>query len=226
FQDLVEANIRYLPLYPDESNCIFNETLLTQTESVFTDLLPEYTALCNVIKVIDIPASFENNVLNIAMNAEQSKALAYISRASDVNLSFLEDEKAEKPQKDTDIHWQWRLLNAERIAALLDPHRFGVKAMYLFGSVKNASARADSDINLLIHFLGNGAQMAELKAWLEGWSQSLAQINFLRTGHKSKGLLDVRIITDEDIQNKSVFARKINAVTDAARPLPIGTHLK
>lgn len=79
FQDLVEANIRYLPLYPDEDKCIFNETLLTETESVFTDLLPEYTALCNVIKVIDIPKIFNGEVLNIAMNAEQGKALAFIS---------------------------------------------------------------------------------------------------------------------------------------------------
>ncbi|MCD6092216.1 MAG: hypothetical protein J7J72_12030 [Bacteroidales bacterium] len=226
FQDLMEANIRYLPLYPDESPCIFNETLLTQTESVFADLLPEYTALCNVIKVIDIPATFENNVLNIAMNAKQGKALAYIGGTNDETLSFIEKEQAAKLQNDTEIHWQWRLLNAERIAALLDPKRFGVKAIYLFGSVKNASAKADSDINLLIHFLGNKTQRGELMAWLEGWSQSLAQINFSRTGHKSKGLLDVHIICDEDIKNKTVFARKINAVTDAARPLPLGTQLK
>lgn len=78
FQDLVEANILYLPLYPDEGKCIFNEPLLTETESVFTDLLPEFTALCNVIKVIDIPKNFSGELLNIAMNAEQGKALAFI----------------------------------------------------------------------------------------------------------------------------------------------------
>ena len=79
FQDLVEANIRYLPLYPDEDKCIFNESILTETESILTDLLPEYTALCNVIKVIDIPKIFDGNILNIAMNATQEKALAYVS---------------------------------------------------------------------------------------------------------------------------------------------------
>lgn len=79
FQDLVEAGIRYLPLYPDEDECIFNEAILSETESIFTDLLPEYTALCNVIKVIDIPKTFEGNTLNIAMNAVQGKALAFIS---------------------------------------------------------------------------------------------------------------------------------------------------
>ena len=223
FQDLIEANIRYLPLYPDENICIFNESFLTETESVFTDLLPEFTSLCNVIKVIDIPSSFNGRVLNIAMNSSQNKALAYITQVSEVNPSFVEEEKKAKTPNDMDIHWQWRLLNIERMASLLDPKLFGVKALYLFGSVKNANAKAESDINILIHFSGSPAQLIELKAWLKGWSQSLAQINFLRTGYKCNELLDVHFIRDEDIKNKSVFARKINAVTDAARPLPVGT---
>jgi predicted nucleotidyltransferase len=223
FQDLVESNIRYLPLYPDESNCIFNETFLMETQSVFTDLIPEYTALCHVIRVIDIPATFNGKVLNVAMNSSQNKALAYITQASELNPSFIEEEKKAKTPNDMDIHWQWRLLNVERMASLLNPKHFGVKAMYLFGSVKNANAKAESDINLLIHFSGSNAQLNELKAWLAGWSQSLAQINFLRTGFKCKELLDVHFISDDDIKKKSVFARKINAVTDAARPLPLGT---
>lgn len=78
FQDLVEANIRYLPLYPDEGTCIYNEAFLTESESIFSDLLPEYTALCNVIKVIAISKIFEGGVLNVAMNAKQGKALAFV----------------------------------------------------------------------------------------------------------------------------------------------------
>ena len=46
--------------------------------------------------------------------------------------------------------------------------------------------------------------------------------NFLKTGFKSDGLLDVHIVTDEDIQNRTSFAVKIDALTDAARPLEIG----
>ena len=48
-------------------------------------------------------------------------------------------------------------------------------------------------------------------------------MNYLRTGYRSKGLLDVQIITDEDIANKSSWALKIDAATDAARPLPMKT---
>jgi hypothetical protein len=49
----------------------------------------------------------------------------------------------------------------------------------------------------------------------------LAEMNYLRTGYSTDGLLDVHIITDEDVANKTSYAVKIGAVTDAARPLPL-----
>ena len=36
-----------------------------------------------------------------------------------------------------------------------------------------------------------------------------------------EGLLDVHIVTDEDIARKTSYAVKIGAVTDAARPLAL-----
>ena len=119
----------------------------------------------------------------------------------------------------TDEHWRWRYRMAERIAARLDPQRFGVKAFYLIGSTKNAAAGAASDIDLLLHFTGTAAQRQELTLWLEGWSECLAEMNFLRTGYQCGGLLDVHIVTDEDIAEKSGFAIKITAITDRAHEL-------
>jgi hypothetical protein len=112
---------------------------------------------------------------------------------------------------------------AERLASELDPARFGVKDAWVFGSTKNATAGPGSDIDMLFHFEGDEAQREALLAWLEGWSLSLAEINYLRTGYRSRGLLDARLITDEDIANRTSFAVKIGAVTDPARRLPIGT---
>jgi pyruvate,water dikinase len=76
---------------------------------------------------------------------------------------------------------------------------------------------------VLIHFQGSQTQRQELLAWLEGWSLALAEVNYLRTGHRTVGLLDVHLITDEDIRNRSSYALKIGAVSDAARPLAMGT---
>ncbi|HUT77380.1 MAG TPA: hypothetical protein VM285_06825 [Polyangia bacterium] len=47
-------------------------------------------------------------------------------------------------------------------------------------------------------------------------------MNFLCTGYRTDGLLDVHVITDEDFERRSTFAVKISAVTDAARPLEPG----
>jgi hypothetical protein len=116
-------------------------------------------------------------------------------------------------------HWRWRHRMAEALAAQIDPDRFGVVAMYLLGSTKNANAGPESDIDILIHFRGTESQQKELTAWLQGWSLCLSEINYLLTGHKTKGLLDIHIITDLDIRNRTSFAVKIGAVTDAATPL-------
>ena len=125
-------------------------------------------------------------------------------------------------QAGNDVHWRWRLQAAEDIAAQIDPQRFGVNNFYVFGSSNNATAGPESDIDLLVHFQGNETQQRELFTWLEGWSLSLAEANYLRTGYKINGLLDVHLVTDEDIRNRTGYASKIGAVTDAARPLPIG----
>jgi predicted nucleotidyltransferase len=111
---------------------------------------------------------------------------------------------------------------AQRIAALIDPERFGVKAVYVFGSTKNGTAGPASDLDLLLHVESDGSRRRELTLWLDGWSQSLAETNYLRTGYRTEGLLDVHFVTDEDIARGDSFASKIGAVTDAARPLPLG----
>jgi len=160
------------------------------------------------------------------MNGETGKAIALLdepSELTDDTEHLISDTKIGGNQKD--IHWQWRLRNVEKLASQLDPERFGVKGFYIFGSVKNAHAGPASDIDVLVHFSGTEQQRKELVSWLEGWSLALAQINFLRTGYKSDGLLDVHIITDEDIRKRSSYAIKIGAISDPARPLPVGTAI-
>ena len=111
---------------------------------------------------------------------------------------------------------------AERIAEDIDPERFGVVAMYIIGSVKNASAGPASDLDLLIHVRGTEEQRRELETFLQGWSRCLGEVNYLRTGYATRELLDVHYVTDADIAAHSSFASKVGAVTDAALELPLG----
>jgi len=78
----------------------------------------------------------------------------------------------------------------------------------------------------LIHFAGTEGQRKELLTWLEGWSLSLSQINYLRTGFKTNGLLDVHLVTDEEVQNRSGYAAMIGSMLDAARPLALGAGVR
>jgi len=217
FQDLVEASIRYLPLYPDDNKTLFQETFFTRSENILAHLLPEYEAFADTIKVIDVPRSMEGAVMRILMNAELDEAMAYFTDPS-TRTTPAQDQKAKLPKSNDDF-WRWRLHMAERIAAAVDPGRFGVKGVYLFGSTKNATAGPASDIDLLIHFDGSKSQREQLTLWLEGWSLTLAELNYQRTGYKSDGLLDVHLVTDKDIAAKNSYAVKIGAVTDAAKPL-------
>ncbi len=226
FQDLVEANIRYLPLYPDDDGIIFNEYFFEKSESILASLLPDYVHLSAFLKVIDISTVVKGQEVQVYMNADLEKAVAVITEASEKTEIEGMKTVAKEPLKNLDKYWQWRLQMAESIASLLDTDRFGVKAFYVFGSTKNATAGPASDIDILIHFIGSEEQLKELHTWLEGWSISLDEVNYQQTGYRTGGLLDIHIITDEDIKKHNSYAVKIGAVTDAARPLALGTALK
>jgi pyruvate,water dikinase len=221
FQDLVESAIRYIPLYPDDDGIVFNEGFLMNSPNILKDLLPEYEYLSNTLRVIDVPGITGGNILRVLMNADIDEALAYLSQPSRVTEGIVQEE-VQTDYKPED-NWRWRYRMAEKIACELDGRRFGVKAFYLLGSTKNANAGPMSDIDVMIYFTGDESQKKELVSWLEGWSLCIAEMNYLRTGYKVNNILDPRFITDEDIAKKDSYAVKIDAVTDAAKALPLKT---
>jgi len=221
FQDMVESEIRYIPIYPDREPGFLDELFLRRARNVLGDLLPEFTELGEVVRVIDVAREKDGRVLRVLMNADLDEAAGiFDSPRTRAEVARESDSIVEPP---SEAHWRWRLRMVEKIAAELDPERFGVKALYVFGSVKNATAGPGSDIDLLIHVEDGDRRREVLATWLDGWSKALAEMNFLRTGYASDGLLDVHFVTDDDISKKTSFASKIDAVTDPARPLPLQT---
>jgi hypothetical protein len=221
FQDMVEAGIRYIPLYPDESGVEFNGRFLNSSKNMLGNIVPEYAHLADVIRVIDIPGCEQGHVLRILMNADLGKAIGYLAPPS-VPSGEEHAAAAQRPvEPRSEDYWRWRLRMAEQLARCVKRERFGVRALYLFGSTANATAGPGSDIDLLIHVQGSPDQQRELMVWLEGWSLSLAEQNYLRTGYKTDGLLDVHLVTDEDIAARTSYAVKIGAVTDPAWPLAL-----
>ncbi len=221
FQDLVEAGIRYLPLYPEEEGEVLRESFFREQENLLEKLLPEHRFLGRVVKVIDVAGVSGGRVLRVLMNAELSRAVGYLAAPSPEKSAPAAGGEEYSEPKGEDEFWRWRYHMAGKIASRLDPGRFGVAGVYVFGSTNSAAAGPGSDIDLLVHFRGTGKQRMELERWFEGWSQCLAEMNYLKTGYVSEGLLDLHFITDEDIKNKSSYAVKIGAVTDPAHRLDL-----
>ena len=219
FQDLVEASIRYLPLYPDEKENHFNDSFLLEMNNELGEILPECKDFSDVVKVIDVRNVTDGDVLKVLLNADQDKAVAFVSPPGDEDKE--EITKLTYGKRNSKAHWRWRMQMANSIAEKLDQEKFGVKDIYLIGSVKNATAGPGSDIDILIHFRGNKNQKVSLVNWLNGWNGALSEANYIRTGLKYDDILDVHFITDDDIKNKTSYGIKINAITDPAKKLPM-----
>src|SRR5215472_4108627 len=221
---LVEASIRYLPLCPDDPATAFNEIFLRRSHNVLKDLLPEFARLEDTVRVIDVPLEAGGLIVRVLMNAHLDQAVAFLSPR--LQPAGPIETGADVLERGTDEHWRWRFRMAQKIATEIDPQKFGVKAVYLLGSTKNATAGPASDIDILVHFQGSSQQESDLLLWLEGWSRCLSEMNFLRTGYRTDGLLDVHIVTDKDIAEHSSFAVKIDAITDPARKLPMKNTIR
>jgi hypothetical protein len=83
FQDLVEASIRYLPLYPEQPGVVFNASFLTTQTNRLAELLPSYASLADVLRVIDVPSVTGGETVHVLMNADTEEAIAFLAPAAD-----------------------------------------------------------------------------------------------------------------------------------------------
>ena len=199
-----------------QANIIIDENVLGKIEVFYTEFkklvvdsqfLPEEQKLLNTIAT---------RISNYVFRIRLAKTLE-ILEAEKNHIEEKENNSLPILSSQSDTHWIWRNDMTYKIAEKLDLEKFGVKAVYLIGSTKNATAGPASDIDLLVHFKGDTNQKANLQAWIEGWSLSLSEINFVKTGYKTDGIIDLHLISDEDIKNKTSFACMIEAVTDGAK---------
>ena len=82
FQDLVEAGIRYLPLFPGERDVVFNDAFFDEAPNALAELLPEYAHLAPAVRVIDVARATRGLVLRVLMNAERQHAVGMFAPAS------------------------------------------------------------------------------------------------------------------------------------------------
>ncbi|MBN2683069.1 MAG: hypothetical protein JXR58_11215 [Bacteroidales bacterium] len=113
-------------------------------------------------------------------------------------------------------NWKWKKDFAKKLADYTNFIEFEIEAIYLIGSVKNATAKPASDIDLIIQ-ITNSKPKNELIAWLKAWSICLAEINYEKTGIMVKdGLLDVHYINNESFRALDSFAVMIDNMDNSA----------
>lgn len=79
FQELVEAAILYLPLYPDDPTVEFNEKFLHGSPNALAWVSPEDARLADTIRVLETAKIAPGRRLNLVLDGERQEALAYLA---------------------------------------------------------------------------------------------------------------------------------------------------
>ncbi|MDR1710029.1 MAG: PEP/pyruvate-binding domain-containing protein [Candidatus Accumulibacter sp.] len=79
FQDLVEADIAIMPLYPDNPGNLFREDLLLRAENQLATLDPNLKDLETVVRLIHVPAIANGRHLRVLLNAETQEGVGFFA---------------------------------------------------------------------------------------------------------------------------------------------------
>jgi hypothetical protein len=79
FNDLVESGIHYLPLYPDDPGVAWNEDFLERSPNCLAEVAPEFADMEGVVRVIRVADVADGRLLQLVMDAETDRALAYLA---------------------------------------------------------------------------------------------------------------------------------------------------
>jgi len=85
FQDLVESDILYLPVYPDEDAADFNTGFFSQSLNILKDILPELSDFENIVRVIDVPLATDGASAKVIADPQTRNAICFLDRSGQSN---------------------------------------------------------------------------------------------------------------------------------------------
>ena len=153
------------------------------------------------------------------MNAEENLAVAMLADPMVAEKTEIKHSELTFNEIGSDEPLQWRKRMIDSILEHLDPNRFGVKELYLYGSVFDGTATAKSDIDFICIFQGTDEQKKELKIWIEGQNLALSRINFNKTGFKLERLIDFTILTENELSQQKYYAEIIDKSKNKSKKL-------
>jgi pyruvate,water dikinase len=87
FQDLVESDILYLPVYPDEGAADFNAGFFARSPNILKDLLPELSDFEEIVHVIDVPAAAGGASAKVIADPQTRNAVCFLDRSGLTNTN-------------------------------------------------------------------------------------------------------------------------------------------
>ncbi|MBI5035156.1 MAG: phosphoenolpyruvate synthase [Chloroflexi bacterium] len=78
FQDLVEARIYPLPLFPAQPGTLFNRAFFSSAPNVLARLSPQDAVYADFVQVIDVPSVSQGRHMELVMDEDKGAALAYL----------------------------------------------------------------------------------------------------------------------------------------------------
>lgn len=215
FQDLVESNIFYLPLYPDDNDIIFNNEFFENAENTLDRFTKNFQHISHIVKVINIREMKFGKILRVLMNSTEERAIAYFTEIDP--QSGIKSIKTNAVNTSEAQNWRTRM--AEAFAQSIDMKKYNIYAVYLAGSVFKGDATPESDINLIIHSNAEQSIKEDFLKWANGWDSALKSINYNRTGFQLDHILDIAIVSDEDIDANQFYYDLLNPALRLSKKL-------
>ncbi|MFA5398856.1 MAG: PEP/pyruvate-binding domain-containing protein [Dehalococcoidia bacterium] len=78
FQDLVESQIIYLPLYPGNSETSYNNEFFEKSTNILTIIFPELAEFAEIISLIDVPSVSQGQYVQILADPKSQKAICFL----------------------------------------------------------------------------------------------------------------------------------------------------
>ena len=80
FQDLVEAEILYLPVYPDDEASDFNTDFFTHSPNILKDIMPELSSFEELVQVIDVRAVASGTTAKVIADPQTRCAICFLDQ--------------------------------------------------------------------------------------------------------------------------------------------------
>ena len=82
FQDLVEAQIIYLPVYPEDSATEFQKGFFETAPSILLEVLPHAQEYESVLRLIDVPKTTGGAFVRVIADPQARQAICFLDKGA------------------------------------------------------------------------------------------------------------------------------------------------